>query len=332
MADHDAKPRIILWIPVDLYKNAVLPEVSRIPDIDLVVIDDPAALPEVLPGAQGMISSGASRYTAEVADAIATHGTSLRWFQTVAAGNDGMVMNGAPTEVTVTGTGGHSAPVVAEHAVAMLMGIAHCMPDLVRNTAEASFSKDFRPRYRSLFAKSVAIVGMGRIGQEIAKRLKAFDMNLIGVTRSGSPHPGLDACVPVSRLREALSQADAAIIAAPLTQETVHLFGPAEFASMKPGSYLVNISRGRMVDQAALRDALCSGHLGGAALDVTDPEPLPPEDPLWSAPHLIISPHMAGSGSTESPKRLAAAVLRNVNALLGREEFTNVLPFGKYAA
>ena len=333
MAVSDKKPRVILWIPVDLYKNAVLPEVSKVSGIELIVTDDPAQLPDILPQAEGMISSGASRYTADVAKAIATHGTKLRWFQTVAAGNDGLVMHGIPSNVVVTGSGGHSAPVVAEHALALLMATSHCMPDIVRNTAEASWNKDFRPRYRSLFGKTAVVVGMGRIGQEITKRLKAFDMKVIGVTRSGAAHPGLDAAAPVSALCSALAEADAAIIAAPLTPETTGLFGAREFAAMKPGGFLVNISRGKMIDQAALHDALTSGHLAGAGLDVTDPEPLPGDDPLWGAPNLIVSPHIAGSGSTESPKRLAAAVLANLDALLGKGEgFKNILPFGKHAA
>src|SRR3954462_12487869 len=113
--------RIVVWIPVEAYKRAVLEQVSSTPGAELVVIDGPAQLATALEGAQGMISGGASKYTAEVADIIRAKGTSLRWFQTVAAGNDGLAQHGIRAGITVTGTAGHSAPVVAEHAMALLL-------------------------------------------------------------------------------------------------------------------------------------------------------------------------------------------------------------------
>jgi phosphoglycerate dehydrogenase-like enzyme len=114
-----------------------------------------------------------------------------------------------------------------------------------------------------------------------------------------------------------------------LTDETRGLIDKAALAACKPGAYLVNVARGGLVDQAALADALAGGRLGGAAIDVTDPEPLAPGDPLWDAPNLIITPHIGGSGSTESPRRLGRTVRANLEAFLGDGRYVSPLPYGR---
>jgi len=323
--------RVVVWIPLEPYKNAVVPVVEQVPGAEIVVIDDPARLPEVLPGAAGLITSGASRYTADVAAAIRDHGTNLRWIQTVAAGNEGFVANGVPSSITVTSSGGHSAPVVAEHAMALLLALTHCVPDFVRNTAAGSWNREFAPRFRSMFRKTAVVLGLGNVGIQIANRARAFDMRVLGVTRSGAPHEAVDEIFPVTALGEALSQADAILIALPMKPDTRHVLDADAFKRMKAGTYIVNVARGGIIDQVALRSALESGQVAGAALDVTDPEPLPTGDPLWNAPNLIISPHTAGGGSSESPARLASAVRENLRRLIAGEQLLNILPFGAHA-
>jgi len=322
--------RIVVWIPVEPYRDAVVPALADVEGVDLVVIDDPARLPEVLPGAAAMISSGASKYSAETARLL-SETPSLRWFQTVAAGNEGFESHGVPAHVTVTSSGGHSAPVVAEHAMALLLAISHCMPDFIAARSTHDWSRAFAPRFRSMFGKTAVVVGLGRIGQEIARRARAFDMKVIGVTRSGNPHAAVDACYPASRIAEALARADAILLAAPLTAETEKLIGRAEFAAMKPDAYLVNIARGKLIDQDALRDALSGRTIAGAAIDVTYPEPLPADDPLWTAPNLILSPHTAGGGSAESPRRLAAAVRENLERFRAGKPLLHILNYGANA-
>jgi phosphoglycerate dehydrogenase-like enzyme len=136
------------------------------------------------------------------------------------------------------------------------------------------------------------IVGYGSIGRELARRAKAFDMRIWGVTRSGngdSRHA--ERILPVSQLNEALPHADYAVISAPETSETKRLIGAEQIARMKRGARLINIARGSLLDEAPLMNALQSGALGGAALDVTGMEPLPPQSPLWHTPNLFITPH-----------------------------------------
>jgi phosphoglycerate dehydrogenase-like enzyme len=323
--------RIVVYIPIEAYRNAVVPEVRKVDGAEIVVVIDEADLPAALQGAEGMITSGASKYTAEVARLVRGQGPSLRWLQTVAAGNEGFEANGVPAHVEVTSSGGHSAPVVAEHAMALLLASAHCIPEFVRNAEHRAWDRSFSPRLRSFFNKTAVVVGLGRIGLEIAKRLHAFDMRVIGVTKSGILKPGVDACVPVADIKSALAEADAIMIAAPLNAASQGLMGPAEFAAVKPGAYLVNIARGGLLDQAALRQALVDGRLAGAGIDVTVPEPLPADDPLWTAPNLILSPHTAGGGSAESPRRLAAAVRQNLENFIAGKPLLHTLPYGVHA-
>ncbi|HWW64914.1 MAG TPA: D-2-hydroxyacid dehydrogenase [Sphingomonadaceae bacterium] len=323
--------RVVVWIPVDVYKDAVVPAIKDVDGAEIVVVDDPEKLGEALDGADAIISSGASKYTAEVAKLL-RETPSLRWFQTVAAGNEGFEAHGVPHDVVVTSSGGHSAPVVAEHAMALLLATAHCVPDFVRNVAARDWNRGFSPRFRSLFMKTAVVVGLGKIGLEIAKRAHAFDMRVIGVTRSGGPREGVDASFAVADIKTALAEADAVLLAAPLNRETQGVIGAAEFAAMKPGAFLVNIARGGLIDQVALRQALVEGRLAGAALDVTTPEPLPADDPLWDAPNLIVSPHTGGGGSAESPKRLAAAVRQNLEHFIAGKPLLHILPYGKHAA
>lgn len=317
--------RIVVWIPVELYRKAVLERICATPGAELVVIDHPGQLPEALQGAEGMISAGASKYTAEVAELIRAHGTSLRWFQSVAAGNDGLIQHGIRAGVTVTGTGGHSAPAVAEHALALLLAIAHAVPDFVSNKAKHLWGGAFRQRYRSLYGKTAVVLGMGNIGAEIARRLHAFGIRVLGVTRTGDPHPAADRTFASRELVRVIPEADAVILAVPLTRETRGIIGAAALAAFRPSAYLVNVSRGALVDQTALAAALREGRIGGAAIDVTDPEPLPADDPLWDAPNLIISPHCGGAGSSESLERLAEAVDANLQSFIAGRELRNVL-------
>jgi phosphoglycerate dehydrogenase-like enzyme len=150
-----------------------------------------------------------------------------------------------------------------------------------------------RPQHLTEINGSVLlIVGYGSIGRELARRAKAFDMSIWGVTRSGKgDRTYTEKIFPASQLNEALPSADYVVIAAPETSETKHLIGAEQIARMKRGARLINVARGSLLDEAALIGALQSGALGGAALDVTGVEPLPPESPLWKAPNLFITPH-----------------------------------------
>ena len=147
----------------------------------------------------------------------------------------------------------------------------------------------------------MAIVGYGQIGREIALRARPFGIRTIAVSRTRKSDDLLDESYTLSELDQALARADIVMLTIALTPETRHLFDRRRLAACKPGVVLINVARGGLVDQQALAAALASGQVGGAGLDVVDPEPLPASDPLWAAPNLIISPHFAGGGSVGQP-------------------------------
>jgi phosphoglycerate dehydrogenase-like enzyme len=165
----------------------------------------------------------------------------------------------------------------------------------------------------SLEGRTVAIVGLGHAGHELAKRARAFGMNVIATTRTPKDDPFVDEVYPLTQLHDVLRRADYIAVTIAQTPETENLLGAAEFAVCKPTAYLTNIARGALIDQTALLDALVTGKIAGAGIDVTEPEPLPAGDPLWDAPNLIISPHVAGGTSPLSQQRLAERVIENLS-------------------
>jgi phosphoglycerate dehydrogenase-like enzyme len=155
---------------------------------------------------------------------------------------------------------------------------------------------------RTLEGATLVIVGFGAIGQEIARKAKAFDMTVITATRAGRAGPTVDQAVTRERLHEVLPQADVVVLCLPVEADTVRMFGDDAFARMKPDALFVNVGRGDLVDEDALIRALSSKRIGGAALDVTTVEPLPPDSPLWTFDNVLISPHSAGCGKDGSER------------------------------
>jgi phosphoglycerate dehydrogenase-like enzyme len=174
-------------------------------------------------------------------------------------------------------------------------------------------------------ASTVIVIGLGPIGREIARILRAFGARVIGVTRSGLPDATADDVVPASALRDVLPRADAIVIAAPYDETTRHLIGAPELAVCKKSAVLVNVARGGIVEPRALEAALRSGAIAGAGLDVTDPEPLPPNDSLWDAPNLIVTPHCAGASGAASGERLTDLVCANLARFMRGEKLQHVV-------
>jgi phosphoglycerate dehydrogenase-like enzyme len=151
-----------------------------------------------------------------------------------------------------------------------------------------------------LDGSTIAVVGMGGIGQAIAHRARAFGMHVIGVARTAQPNPAADESVAIHAAADAYRRADAIAVTLPGTEATRHLIDRATIESWKPSTIFINVGRGTVVDQAALIDALASGAIRGAVLDVCDPEPLPPDNPLWTLPNVVFSPHTAALSVREN--------------------------------
>jgi phosphoglycerate dehydrogenase-like enzyme len=201
--------------------------------------------------------------------------------------------------VIVSNSRGVQATPIAEHVMAVLLGVAKQLPFVRENQRDRRWSQnefiDGRLPWL-LNGRTLGLIGVGTIGSAIATRAKAFGMTVIAVRRRESSEtvPGIDEVFSFANLDTLLARADVIVIAAPLTPETHRLIGAPQFATMKRGAVLINVGRAKIIDEAALADAIRSGHLGGASLDVYHREPLPPDDPLWTLPNVILTPHTSG--------------------------------------
>lgn len=221
----------------------------------------------------------------------------LKWIHATAAGV-GQLMYPAlrQSKIVVTNARGiHSEP-MAEHILGMMIAMARRFPDAFWFQQKAHWAQqeiwDARPR--ELQGQLLLIVGFGSIGRELARRIKPFGMRIWAVTRSGiGDTQQAERIFRASELREVLPEADFVLLAAPETPDTTRMFGAEEFALMKRSAYFMNVARGTLVDQAALTEALRARTIAGAALDVTEEEPLPPEDPLWKLDNVFITPHIS---------------------------------------
>jgi len=219
----------------------------------------------------------------------------LRWIQLTSAGADRLLDSGVlKSGITITTASGiHAAP-VGEYAVGMMVMLAKGWPALFRAQTRREWA---RITPQELEGKTVAVVGMGNVGQEIARLAKALNMRVLGVRRSGALESGdyvADEIVGPLELLSVLSRSDFVVVCLPLTEETHHLIGELALRSMKPSAYLINVSRGAVVDEAALLRALTEGWIAGAGLDVFETEPLPEKSWLWQLNNVIITPHLAG--------------------------------------
>jgi len=243
----------------------------------------------------------------------------IRWVQLQSAGVEGWFASGVLVEGKVfTSAAGSYAETVAEQALALLLAGARKLPELARARTWTRVSSG------SLFDSTVGIVGAGGIGRAIIPLLTPFRARILAITRSGTPVPGAAQTVTPDRLDDVLRESAFVVIGAPATPDTRHLIGRHELALMRPDAWLVNIARGSLIDTDALVDALRAGDIGGAGLDVTDPEPLPDGHPLWTEPRALITPHSANPDYLLVPQ-LARRVHDNVRHYLADEPLEGII-------
>ncbi len=290
----------------------------------VAVVNSDAELAAAIPSAEVLLIPD-SLYSAAVAEMLRQRAKNLLWIQLLSAGYDAVASHGIPPGTILTNAGDAYAPPIATQAVALLLGAQRQFPALLANQKRHAWDRSAGPRCAIPFDSTVAVIGFGHIGSEIGRLLKAFGARIIAVTRRGQPHPDADEAAPVSALHAILPRADAVVIALAASPESRHLIAAKEFALMKRNAVLVNIARGYVVDCLALAQALKSELIAGAGLDVTEPEPLPEDHPLWDAPNLIISPHMAGASGAVMGKRLAKIVGDNVARRLAGEPLAFVV-------
>ncbi len=236
--------------------------------------------------------------------------SSLCWVQAGSAGVERyLVLPELALEerIVLTNMKGVHGPAIADHVFAMLLALSRDIPRYVDPARRGQWDRgDSDPQPFALQDRTLLVVGLGGIGSEVARRAKGFGMRVLATRRSGVPAPAfVDRQGRPEELFSLLPEADVVVLCVPLTAETTGMIGARELRAMKPGAYLVNVARGKLVDTQALVEALRAGRLAGACLDVTDPEPLPPDHPLWSLPGVVITPHVAGRSELTDERRRA---------------------------
>ncbi|MFM9107612.1 MAG: D-2-hydroxyacid dehydrogenase [Chloroflexota bacterium] len=252
----------------------------------------------------------------------------LRWVHTGGAGVESQPLADlAARGIALTNNSGVHVPNMPEHVLAMMLAFARRLPTLIRRQQLREWRDE--ATHREVFdleGQTVLLAGMGEIGLGTGERAAALGMLVEGVRRRESlPAPGfVRRTWAVRELAAALAGADHVVNSLPLTPETRGMFGQEAFAAMRPGAYFYNVGRGGTVDQEALTAALRSGRLAGAGLDVTDPEPLPAESPLWEMEQVIITSHTSGA-SPRYWERATELIGENIGRWLAGEPLRNAV-------
>lgn len=245
--------------------------------------------------------------------------TKLKYYHFIGAGVDSVLTGTLPhTNVLLACDKGQVGPQLAEHAFALLLTLTRQVHTAVR-TPDYQLRESLRVLSRELQHQTMGILGFGGAGRAIAQRAMAFGMRVLAIDiEDVPPEAGVDAIWRPECLPDLLAQSDVVVIALPLTTLTRGLLNRTTFAQMKPDSILINVTRGAIVDCGDLLTALDSGKLWGAGLDVTAPEPLPENHPLWRHPRCVITPHTAG-GSPKRKERIVQAFCMNLKRLQRNE-------------
>jgi phosphoglycerate dehydrogenase-like enzyme len=250
----------------------------------------------------------------------------LRWVQAGTAGVDRLLEAGLVERgiLLTNSTGAHGVP-MAEVILSMMLAFATGLHTLIRAQGERRLiqAQIIQTKFE-LEEQTLCVVGLGDIGGTLAHKAQRLGMRVIGVRRSDRPHPAVAQLYRAEALREALAQADHVALCLPLTSATRGLMGADELRAMRSTAYIYNVGRGAALEPVALLQALQEGWIAGAGLDVTDPEPLPPDSPLWTLPNVILGQHTSGS-SPYNADRITALFAANLARFLAGEPLQQVV-------
>ncbi|MEX1020298.1 MAG: D-2-hydroxyacid dehydrogenase [Litorilinea sp.] len=248
----------------------------------------------------------------------------LRWVQAGTAGVDRWLQAGLPERGVLLSNswGAHGDPISEQllgHMLAFATGLHTLIRAQLAPPAERYQAKIHATETKfELNGQTLCVIGLGDIGGALARKASGLGMHVIGVRRSTQPAPGVAKLYPPEQLTTALAQADHVALCLPLTAETVHFMGTAELRAMSPTAYIYNVGRGASIEPDALIQALQRGEIAGAGLDVTDPEPLPADSPLWTMPNVILSQHTSGM-SPHNANRITDIFAANLTRYLAGE-------------
>jgi|SRR6516164_2851194 len=275
---------LIIDVHAEMYRDALREE---FPALEFVLFHNAAAVKGDLGNIDIMIMFGI-----EVRDFMLKGAPRLQWIQSLATGVDHFLRCPSlkPEVLITSGRGIHGAP-MREQVVYMMMGVSR---DVVRAVGDQKAHFWERRLWSTLHGKTAVVAGTGVVGSAIAELLKALGMQVIGVSRSPRAAGGFDEMIATDRLTDAAARADYLINMLPASADNIEIFNAAIFAAMKPTAYYISAGRGQTVDEAALLAVLRKRRIAGAALEVFQTEPLPPDSPFWDLPNVFILPHIGG--------------------------------------
>ncbi|MFD1173134.1 D-2-hydroxyacid dehydrogenase [Oceanobacillus picturae] len=294
------------------------------PEWEIVSGKDTDELQEDLKGAEVIL-----HWKKAIEQTVLEQNNDLKWVQTWSAG-----VNNLPLEqlsernVSITSANGVHAYPISETIFALMLGLTRKIHTYVRQQQQKQW--EHADLKLEIHEKTIGVLGVGAIGLETAKIAKAFGMKVLGVRHSGKSTDYVDEMYTPDQLSDVLPQCDVVVITLPLTDETTNLFGKEQFEQMKNSSTLINIGRGPIVKEDELVEALQSGKIAGAGLDVFATEPLPEDSPLWDMENVIVTPHTAGSTEHYTERVVRDVFIPNLkNYLEGEKPSKNLVDYDK---
>lgn len=316
-----SNPELIVIIGEDIGPDNLARLCRDFPAVDFRWCMDDAQWLAAAPEAQVIFSK-------RFLPAALENAAALCWVQAGTAGVDRWLHAGLPERgVQLTNSWGAHGDPISEQLLSHMLAFATGLHTLIRAQvgphSERRQAKTQATQNKfELNGQTLCVIGLGDIGGTLAQKASALGMHVIGVRRSSRPAAGVAKLYPMEQLTEALTQADHVALCLPLTGETRHFIGSAELQAMSPTAYIYNVGRGASIDPDALIHALQTGEIAGAGLDVTDPEPLPDDSPLWTMPNVILSQHTSGM-SPHNADRITEIFAANLTRYLAGEPLQN---------
>jgi phosphoglycerate dehydrogenase-like enzyme len=259
-----------------------------------------------------------------VTDRVVRDAKRLKWIQVLGSGVDGVVnLPSLPKNVLITSGRGVQATPVSEAALSLMLALSRDEPRMMKNQMTRTWE---RWPSQLLSGRTLGILGVGQIGEALAIKARALGMHVVGISSTLRATEGFDRMYSRDQLREAVREIDYLVLLTPYSPETHHIVDAQVLSRMKRSAFLINVARGGVVNEADLAQALRNNTVRGAALDVFESEPLPPDHELWSLPNVIISPHLAGLNSSY-PESIMPLLTKNISLFLAgkQSEMTNII-------
>jgi phosphoglycerate dehydrogenase-like enzyme len=308
--------RVTFWARLPFAAQVIEERLRAVDGAEVTVVRSLPDLLAALPGTRFLVLIDAPVEQARaVIERLAAPGNTVGALHFNSAGREGFEAAGIPGGIVVTNAEGALAPTVAEHAMALALALGRRLPEALAAQGRMEWDQGIAAGMRSLEGGTLLLVGLGHIGRAVAARARAFGMKVVAATRRPRADPLAEEVHGLAAVPDLAARADLIVTCIALSPETRGIIGRAALAGCRPGVLLVNVGRGGLVDTDALIEALATGRVAGAGLDVTDPEPLPPGHPLWGAPNLIVTSHVAGAGR-RGEERIAEAAVESLRRFM----------------